>query len=252
LPTDVWVPSSERVKPQQGIQYALGYFKNFRNDDIETSIEVYYKDMWNQIDYSETYVPNITSEVESEFVFGKGRAYGTEFFIKKNYGDLTGWIGYTLSKTEKIFPDIKNGEPYPARYDRTHDLSVVANYALSDKWVFGGAFIFGTGNSFTPIQSLYFIEQNLNINFGPRNSARIQDYHRLDISATYYPKPKKERAFKSWWTFSIYNLYSRKNPFFIYYVSETDLSTFTATNQAVKVSLFPIIPSVTWNFKFKK
>lgn len=251
LPTDVWVPSSEFVRPQRGIQYALGWFKNFKNNMYETSVEVYYKDLKNQIDYRENYVNNVADNVEQQFVFGKGRSYGAEFFLKKAKGDLNGWIGYTLSKTERIFPDIDNGNPYPTTYDRRHDLSVVSNYKLSKKWNFGAVFVYGTGNAFTPLKSLFFIENNLNVAYGTRNSARIQPYHRLDLSATLTPKPDSEKPFKSSWTFSVYNSYNRQNPFFIYYDVTADSNAGTAQAAAYKVSIFPVIPSVTWNFKWR-
>lgn len=251
LPTDVWVPSSELVKPQQGIQYALGYFKNFRNNDFETSVELYYKQLNNQIDYGESYVLDPSEDVELSFVFGEGRSFGAEFFVRKNNGPLTGWIGYTLSKTDRIFPDINDGNPYPARFDRTHDLSVVANYKMSERWTFGGVFVFGTGNTYTPLKSVYLIDQQFTQEYGPRNSARIDDYHRFDISATLYPKVSKRKAFQSSWTFSVYNMYNRLNPFFIYYFAETDIDNGSATGGAVKVSIFPVIPSLTWNFKWK-
>jgi outer membrane receptor for ferrienterochelin and colicin len=251
LPTDIWVPSSEVVKPQIGIQYALGYFRNFSDNRWETSVEIYYKDLRNQVDYREDYVDDIANELEAEFVFGKGRAYGVELFLKRQKGKLNGWIGYTLSRTERIFPDINNGDPYPAIYDRRHDLSVVGNYEINDHWELGGAFIFGTGNAFTPVESLYFIEQFPVQQYGARNSARLQDYHRLDFSATYYPKPNSEQRFTSHWNFSIYNVYSRQNPFFIYYDFSADTSTGSAEAAAYRVSLFPIIPSITWNFKWQ-
>jgi len=251
LPTDVWVSSSEVVKPQLGIQYAIGYFRNFSDNAWETAVEAYYKDLRNQVDYREDYVDNIANDLESEFVFGKGRAYGVELFLKKRKGKLNGWIGYTLSRTERIFPDINDGNPYPAIYDRRHDLSIVGNYEINKHWELGGAFVFGTGNAFTPIESLYFIEQFPVQQYGERNSARLQDYHRLDLSATYYPKPDSQKRFTSSWNFSIYNVYSRQNPFFVYYDFQASPSQGTAEASAYKVSLFPIIPSVTWNFKWK-
>ena len=252
LPTDVWVPSSEIIKPQKGIQYAIGYFQNLADNNYETSIEVYYKDMWNQIDYPDSYVNDPADEVEDVFVFGDGRSYGMELFFKKSKGALNGWIGYTLSRTERSFDAIENGETFPATYDRTHDVSVVANYQLSKKWEFGGAFVYGTGNAFTPIKSLFLIEQSLNVEYGARNSARQQDYHRLDLSATFTPKAdRSDKNFHSSWTFSVYNTYNRKNPFFIYTAFETDIEAGTAQAKAYKVSLFPVIPSITWNFKWK-
>lgn len=252
LPIDVWVPSSERVAPQRGIQYALGYFKNFRDNDYETSVELYYKDLNNQIDYRESFINDPAVEVEQEFVFGEGRAYGAEFFVKKNSGKLNGWIGYTLAKTDRIFPDINDGNVFPATFDRRHDISVVANYEITDKWEFGGAFVYGTGNTFTPVRSLFFVEQSLNVEFGDRNSARLEPYHRLDLALTYNPKVKTEKTFKNSFTFSVYNIYNRRNTFFTYNTFETNFDAGTAQATALKVSLFPIIPSVTWNFKWNQ
>jgi len=252
LPIDVWVPSSERVAPQRGVQYALGYFKNIQDNAYETSVEVYYKDLQNQIDYGESYINDPGVEVEQEFVFGDGRAYGLELFVKKNSGKLNGWIGYTLSKTDRIFPDINDGDVFPATYDRRHDISVVANYELSSKWELGGAFVYGTGNTFTPIKSLFFVEQSINVEYGDRNSARLEPYHRLDIALTYNPKVDLEKQFKNSFTLSVYNIYNRRNTFFTYTVFETDFDAGLAQAQALKVSLFPIIPSITWNFKWNQ
>jgi len=219
----------------------------------ETSVEVYYKNLENQIDFQESYVNQPSEDVEDNFVFGEGRSYGAEFFINKRKGDLTGWVGYTLSKTERIFPDINNGLSYPATYDRRHDLSIVANYELNDKWTFGAVFVYGTGNTFTPVKSFYFIEGNFVPEYGVRNNARIDAYHRLDFSATLKPKPNNpNKKIDQSWTFSVYNLYNRKNTFFTYYLPETNIATGTANISAYKVSLFPVIPSVTWNFKWKQ
>lgn len=251
LPTDIWVPSTEVVRPQRGIQYALGYFRNFKDDLYETSVEVYYKDLRNQIDYGESYVMDVAVDVENDFVFGNGRSFGAEFFIKKSKGKLNGWIGYTLAKTDRRFEDINEGRRFNATYDRTHDLSIVLNYKINPKWHLGAVFVYGTGNAFTPIKSLYLIENNLNVEYGDRNSARIAPYHRMDISATLTPKPYTDKNFSSSWVFSVYNLYNRRNPFFIYYFTETNEETLSATASANQVSLFPIIPSVTWNFTWE-
>ena len=251
LPTDVWVSSTERIKPQLGWQYALGYFRNFNNNVFESSIEVYYRRLWNQIDYRENYVNNIANDLEQEFVFGKGRSYGVELFLKKRLGALNGWIGYTWSKTERQFDEINNGKVFPAIYDRRHDLAIVAQYRLSERWSLGANFVLGSGNAFTPVRSLYLINQTLVTEYAARNSARIEDYHRLDLSAIWTPKKSAEKPFFSSWAFSIYNAYNRRNPFFIYYDLDTDQTAGTAEAKAIKVSLFPIIPSVTWNFKWR-
>ena len=250
LPTDVWVPSSELIAPQRGVQYALGYFRNFNNNVVEASVEIYYKDLNNQIDYRENYVNDGSREVEDDFVYGNGRAYGVEFFIRKNKGKLTGWVGYTLSRTERWFDDIEESRVFPATYDRPHDIAIVANYKLDEKWNFGGTFIYGSGTNYTPIRSIYLIDQNLVTRYGQRNSERLDAYNRIDLGATLTPKPNSQKKFKSSWTFSVYNIYNRKNTFFTYTDFETDFNAGTAEAKAYKVSLFPVIPSVTWNFKF--
>ena len=251
LPADVWVPSSDKVKPQRGWQYALGYFRNFDHATYETSVEVYYKSLKDQIDYRESFTENSVDQVEDDFVFGNGEAYGMELFIRKSKGLLNGWVGYTLSRTERTFPDIENGRTYPSTYDRTHDMSLVVNYIWSKKITVGGIFVFATGRTFTPIERIYLIGGEFQTDYGSRNSQRLEPYHRLDLSVTFTPKPDVKKNFKSQWVFSIYNCYNRKNTFFTYTDYETDLESGTATVKAFKVAIFPILPSVTWNFKFK-
>lgn len=251
LPADVWVMSSELVQPQRGLQYALGYFHNFKDNMWETSIEVYYKRLKNQIDYPEDYVGDPSRDVEQSFVFGKGRAYGAEFFIKKAKGRLNGWIGYTWSRTLRQFPDINKGNEYPSTYDRINDIVVVANYQISKKWDFNGNFVFATGNTFTPLRSLFFIDQKLNLDYGDRNSLRLPNYHRMDLGATYTPHPEK-KGFSSSWTFSVYNAYNQQNPFFVYYDVKNSFEKGTAKATAYQVTIFPVIPSVTWNFKWRQ
>jgi len=251
LPADVWVPSSEIVKPQRGWQYAAGYFQSIRRGMYEASVEAYYKSLQDQIDYRESYVDNSVDQVENEFVFGSGEAYGLEFFIRKNSGKLNGWIGYTLSRTDRTFPDIENGRTYPTTYDRTHDLSFVSNYNISPKLIAGVVFVYATGKSYTPPERVYLIDGELQTDYGPRNSQRLEPYHRMDLSLTWIPNPTSKKNFTSEWVFSVYNAYNRQNTFFLYTDYETDLQTGTADVNAYKVSIFPILPSVTWNFKFK-
>lgn len=252
LPTDVWSPSTERVKPQVGMQYALGYFQNFNDNMFETSVEVYYKKLNNQLDYSESTVTEVGVDEELKFITGEGRAYGVELFLKKSKGRFNGWIGYTLSKSELNFDEINDGEWYPAVYDRPHDVSVVMNYAISKKWDVSAVFIYGTGQAYTPLSGIYPIEGEFNLFYGPRNSARLQDYHRADISATYTPKPDVKKAFSGSWTFSLFNLYNRKNPFFIYFENDPSSTVFNPKLNGKKISLFPIIPSISYNFKWKQ
>ena len=248
LPTDVWSPSTERVKPQDGIQYAVGYFHNFLDNSFETSVEVYYKDMNNQLDYAETSVTEFGVDEELNFISGKGRAYGLELYLKKSTGRLTGWIGYTLSRSELLFDDVNNGEWYSAPFDRPHDISIVTNYQISKRWEASALFIYGTGQVYTPLSGLYPIEGDLNLFYGPRNSARLPDYHRVDLSVTYTPNPDADRKFSGQWVFSLYNMYNRKNPFFIFYEND-GMST---SLDAFKITIFPIIPSIGYNFKWRQ
>ena len=250
LPTDIWVPSTIKVKPQESWLYALGLFKNFNDNTYETSLEVYYKDLQNQIEYEEGYTPATLEDTENFFTFGKAKSYGTELFINKTKGRLTGWIGYTLSWTFRKFPKLNSGGQYPAKYDRRHDISLVGIYELSRKWKLSGTFIFGSGNAATLPQRFYIYEGVLTQQYSRINEYRLPSYHRLDLAATYSPKKHPERKLKSEWVFSVYNIYSRKNPYFIYFDQSGNPYNGTLEVQAKQVSLFPIIPSVTWNFKF--
>jgi hypothetical protein len=250
LPTDLWVPSTYKVKPQISWQYAAGLYKNLNNNKYETSVEVYYKSMNNQIEYKEGYTPNSLDDTENSFVFGKGWSYGTELFINKVKGPLTGWIGYTLSWTWRKFPDLNFGEKYPAKFDRRHDLSVVAIYEYNKKWKFSATFIYGTGNATTLPQRFYFVGNVLSQEYSRINQYRVPAYHRLDLSAILTPKKNAIRKWKTEWVFSVYNAYSRQNPYFIYFDQSGSPYDGTLQVQAKQVSIFPIIPSVTWNFKF--
>jgi hypothetical protein len=250
LPTDIWVPSTYRVKPQIGWQYAAGYFRNISNNMFETSLELYYKTMENQIEYREGYTPNTLKDPEEDFVFGRGWSYGSELFINKVKGRLTGWVGYTISWTWRKFPQLNEGEKYPSKYDRRHDLSVVGTYELSSKWKLSSVFVFGTGNAITLPERFYFIDGVLTQEYSRINAYRMKPYHRLDLSAIYTPVQKKKRKYKGSWVFSIYNVYSRANPYFYYFDQQGSATQGTLTVTAKQVSLFPIIPAVTWNVKF--
>lgn len=249
LPTDLWVPSTYFVKPQISWLYAAGLFKNFADNKYETSVEVYYKDMKNQVEYQEGYTPSL-NDPENEFVFGKGWSYGSEFFVNKTKGKFTGWVGYTLSWTWRKFSQLNDGEKYPTKYDRRHDLSVVANYEKNKKWKFGAVFVYGTGNAITLPERFYIINGVLTQEYSNLNQYRMKAYHRIDLSATFTPTPKKKRKVTSYWVFSIYNLYSRLNPYFIYFDQTGSPLNGDLKVEARQVSLFPILPAVTWNFKF--
>jgi hypothetical protein len=253
LPTDLWVPSTDVVRPQEGHQWAGGYFHNFFDNKLETSVEGYYKLMYNQVEYKDGVQPgdNVKDNPDNNFTFGTGDSYGVEFFVRKNGKRLTGWVGYTLSWTNRVFPEINNGNQFPARYDRRHDLSIVGSWRINDRWSVSAIFVYGSGSALTVPVSRYFIDGQLVSEFGERNSFRMPDYHRLDLGATLYPNPKnKHKRFKSTWNFSIYNVYSRQNPFFIYFDTDVNEEDNSVTIEARQVSIFPILPSVTWNFKF--
>ncbi|MFM2208079.1 MAG: hypothetical protein RL213_2054 [Bacteroidota bacterium] len=252
LPTDVWVPSTDLVRPQYGIQYAAGYFRNFKENTFESSVELYYKTLENQIEYAEGFLPEntVNDNVDNNFVFGSGRSYGAEFFFKKSKGRFSGWIGYTLSWTERTFPDLNNGKTFYAKFDRRHDVSIVASYDISSRWNIGATWVYATGNLNTFPERLYVLSNGhvLEDYGGQRNNYRLPAYHRLDVSATLKSKPGKK--FDSSWNFSIFNVYNRYNPYIIYFDTAVDQDDGTVTVAAKQISLFPIIPSVTWNFKF--
>ena len=250
LPTDLWVPSTLKVKPQESWLYALGLFKNFNDNTYETSVEVYYKQLKNQIEYEEGYTPATLEDTENFFTFGKGWSYGTELFINKTKGRLTGWIGYTLSWTYRKFAGLNSGEKYFAKYDRRHDLSLVGVYDLSKKWKLSGTFVFGSGNAATLPQRFYIFDGVLTQEYSRINEYRLPSYSRLDRGAIYTPNKHPERRLKSQWVFSVYNAYNRKNPYFIYFDQTGNPYDGSLNVQAKQVSIFPVIPSVTWNFKF--
>ncbi len=250
LPTDIWVPSTYKVKPQISWLYAAGLFKNIKNNTYETSVEVYYKQMQNQIEYREGYTNNSLKDTEDDFTFGNGWSYGSEFFVNKVKGRFTGWIGYTLSWTWRKFEGLNGGEKFPAKYDRRNDMSIVAMYELNKKWKLSSAFVYGTGSASTLPQRFYLIGAVLSQQYSNINQYRLPSYHRIDFSATLTPKKNEKRKWKTEWVFSIYNAYSRQNPYFIYYDQTGSPYDGTLQIQGKQVSIFPIIPAVTWNFKF--
>lgn len=250
LPTDIWVPSTYKVKPQTSWLYAAGLFKNFKDNMYETSVEVYYKQMQNQIEYKEGYTPNSIEDTENSFSFGKGWSYGAEFFINKTKGRLTGWLGYTLSWTWRQFQQLNSGKRYPSKYDRRNDLSLVAIYEWNKKWKLSATFVFGTGNAATLPERFYIVDGILTQEYSKINEYRLPSYHRLDFAAILTPRKNAGRKWKSEWVFSVYNAYSRKNPYFVYFDQTGSPFNGTLQIQAKQVSLFPIIPAITWNVRF--
>ena len=244
-PTDVWVPSSSLIKPEKANQYSVGYFRNFLNNTFETTIEVYYKDMYDLVDYKDGADILLNEHVEADLVFGKGRSYGVELLFKKSLGKFTGWVGYTLSKTERQFEAINSGDWFSARQDRTNDVSVVGMYDINDRLAVSASWLFYTGDAVTMPSGQYLIDGNIVPLYTERNGYRMPDYHRLDLSLTL--KGKQTQKFQSSWNFSIYNAYARQNA---YSISFEESETVPGTMEAVQFSLFSIIPSVTWNFNF--
>lgn len=245
LPTDAWVMSSNNIKPQIADQAALGYYQNFGDDRYEFSVESYYKYMQNQIDYRNGADLQANEHIEAELLFGTGRAYGLEVFLKRREGRLNGWISYALSRSERRFAGINEGNWFAARQDRTHDASVVGMYQLSPRWNFSATFVYSTGNAVTFPSGKYTVDGRTLWYYTERNGYRMPDYHRLDLGATWEAAASKR--FKSSWTFGIYNVYNRKNAFIIDFREKEGNPNAT---EAYQIALFGIIPSITWNFKF--
>ncbi len=244
-PTDLYIASSNNVKPEIADQLAFGYYQNFKNNLYEFSSEVYYKNMQNQIDYKNGAELRANENVESQLRYGVGRAYGLELFFKKRYGKLNGWVGYTLSKSERKIDGINNNQYFNAKQDRTHEISIVGIYQASKKWTFSATFVYYTGNAVTFPTGKYSINGQTSFLYTERNSYRMPDYHRLDIGATL--QGKKTKKFDSNWNFSIYNAYSRANAFSIEFMDNPNDPSKT---QAEQTTLFKIVPSITYNFKF--
>lgn len=259
-PTDAWLPSSNNIKPQIADQIALGYFKNFKDNTYEFSVETYYKALQNTIDYRTGAEITLNATVEGELLYGKGRAYGLEFYLKRRKGKFTGWLSYTLARTEVTFDEINDGDWYPAKQDRTHDLSLVAMYKLSERVSLSSTFVYYTGNAVTFPTGKYVVDnQTINL-YSDRNGSRMPAYHRMDVGVVWDgknyreilnpdtgEKEKVKKKFQSSWNFSIYNLYARENAYSYTFRESEDDPTKTET---VQLSLFKIIPSVSYNFKF--
>jgi hypothetical protein len=244
-PVDVWVPCSQIVKPQIGDQEAIGYFRNFRNNSIEASVETYYKNMQNQIDYVNGANLIFNKAVESQLVFGKGWAYGTEFFLKKKTGKLTGWISYTWSRTWRQFDSLNYDIKFPAKQDIINNLSIVGIYKLNDKITLSATFVYHTGFAATFPSGKYQIGNQIVNYYTERNGYRMPAYNRMDVGVTL--QGKKTEKFESDWNFSVYNVYGRENPYSITFQPDPNNP---AKTQAVQLSLFRWVPSVTYNFKF--
>ncbi|PRY86626.1 TonB-dependent receptor [Mongoliibacter ruber] len=255
LPTDLWVPSTDRIGPQESWQVAAGYFKKI-GYGLEFSAEAYYKNMNGVIEYQDgASFLNTTEDWQNQVTSGEGRSYGMELFLQKKTGKTTGWIGYTLSKTERRFDEINFGEWFPFRYDRRHDISVTAVHQLSEKIDISGTWVFGSGNFITVPNQRYqhstSVINETNTTFGglyidhfdSRNNFQMRNYHRMDVGINFH---KDKRWGKRTWNISIYNVYSRLNPFFM----DISYNYETQSNQFRQFSLFPIVPSFSYRFTF--
>jgi len=257
IPLDIWTPSTNNIDPSLADQFAIGYFRNFKENTYEASLELYYKDFKNLIDYVDGADLVLNEFVEGQTIAGEGRAYGTEFQLKKVKGRFNGWISYTLAKSERLTPGVNNNEYYDNRFDQTHNFNITGFYDLSDRATLSATFVYNTGTPVTLAsagyyQLGYFIPHNEE---GGRNNFRIPDYHRLDVSVTL--DPKKEKANRRWqgqWVFGVYNLYGRRNAFTVSGTQSSGrvipgMPIMTEANQLSVVG--SIIPSISYNFKFK-
>jgi hypothetical protein len=259
-PLDIWLPSSNNIKPEVADQVALGYFRNFKNNMFEFSTEVYYKTMDNVIDFRPGAEINLNPTIEGDLLYGEGRALGVELFFKKTKGKFTGWLSYTLAQSQRRVEGINNYKWYSAKQDRTHDISVVAMYKLSKRLDVSAVWVYYTGNAVTFPSGKYAIDGQVINYYTERNGYRMPDYHRLDLSLTLHNKKyktyidiatgeekKKKRKFESSWNLSFYNAYMRENAYSISFRPNEDDPKKT---EAVQLSLFKIIPSISYNFKF--
>lgn len=254
LPTDVWMPCTDLMKPQTVMQVSLGVFRNFYHNMFETYIDLYYKQMYNLAEYRDGLdFTMFTVNPDQLYVYGKGWSCGAEFFIRKTKGRLTGFIGYTLGFTRKQFDELNNGEPYWAKYDRRHDVSISLAYdIIPHKLNVSALWVYQTGNTMTIPIGYYFYMGSLITEHSERNGYRMPPYHRLDLAVNWIIH--KSRRFETGLNFSVYNVYNRKNPFFIFFETTTDIDIanldVSIDTKAYQMSLFPIIPSVMWWFKF--
>jgi outer membrane receptor for ferrienterochelin and colicin len=247
-PLDIWLPSNRYIKPLIANQLGLGYFRNFRDNMFETSAEVYYKKMKNVIDYIDGAELFLNEDLETELLRGKGYAYGLELYAKKQEGRLTGWLSYTLSKSMREIPGINNNKAYPSSYDRTHNVSLVTNYELARRLTLSSTWVFSTGNPTSYPIAKYDVQGNTIYYYADRNSNRIPDYHRLDLSLNYDFKKNDQRRFKQSLNVSVYNVYARRNAYSVTFRQNEDKPN---VSEATRLSIIgSVIPSVTYNFNF--
>jgi len=255
LPFNTWAPSSPYLDPQKSDQIAGGYFVNIKENMFEVGAEVYYKWMRNLTDFADNANVFFNPDLPVEFRTGKSDSYGLEIMLQKKKGPLQGFASYTLSKTQREVEGANQGNIYFANYDRRHNFSLLTTYQLDDKWTFGATFVYSSGRAATLPVGRYEIGENYNVDFYTgRNDYRFPDFHRLDISATLNSRKNKDRKWKSTWVFAVYNVYDRRNPFTIYTRTKQDddgnIIGDGSEKEARMISLFPILPSITYTIKF--
>ncbi len=246
-PLDVWFSSSPNVKPQYADQFAVGYFSNYFKDTLETSVEVYYKKMYNTIDFKDHAQLLLNEFLEGELRYGDAYSYGAEVMLKKQKGKWSGWLSYTYSRVFKVIPLINDGNQYPAKYDQPHNISFVSSYEFNKRLSVSLNFVYNTGRAVTMPTGKYVYQGQTIPTYSAKNAERLPDYHRLDLGVNYKGKHYGEKRFMGEWVFSIYNVYNRANAYSVNFVeSDTDPNA----TQAEMLYLFKIIPSITYNFKF--
>ena len=251
LPTDEWILSSTEIKPQQGSQYSIGFYKNMKNNMYELSVEAYYKDMKNLTEYREGYSPFtiIMQTLDRQYTQGEGYSYGLEFLLNKTMGKLTGWIGYSLAWSKRQFAELNGGKAFYAKNDRRHDVSISLSYDILPNLTTSIVWVYATGNTMTVPIGFYFVDYNMITEYSSKNAYRVPPYHRMDISINW--TIRRTERFEHGLNFSVYNVYNRRNPFFISIGSRMNTDKMEIQNTAYQMSLFPILPSLSWNFKFR-
>jgi hypothetical protein len=257
-PADFWKSADTYIKPLISDQFAVGLFRNPRKGRYETSVELYYKNLKNLLEYKDGAVLVMNKHPETDIINAKGYSYGAELFLKKNTGRLNGWLSYTYSRTFRKTDNTRDNEIinkknyYPSVYDKPHDLSAVMNYQISRRWRFSGNFVLSSGRPVTLPEQKYTYDGKQVVYYSDRNKYRMPPYHRMDVSITFDENLRKKRMWKGSWTFSVYNLYGRKNPYSIFYRREPSIQTTSKAEGAIyKLAVIGVpVPSITYNIKF--
>jgi outer membrane receptor protein involved in Fe transport len=244
MPLDFWAPASTQMQPQSGNEFSIGYFQSIRKDDWELSADLFYRTMNHCVEFFQSFPNEANGSYTDNIYAGNGRSYGLEILLKKNYGRLTGWLSYTLGRSERTFEEINQGKTFPARFDRRHDLSLVSSYSFNEKWDASIVYVYATGNAYTLPSSWYFINNTPVKEYGDYNSARMPAYNRTDLSVNYWYR--KDNAIN----FSIFNVFMLNNPIYIFMNVEQEKESGNIQVDVAQKKLYTLIPSVSWRFKF--